>query len=79
MPITEAQIKNLLAMVASSEPDDLDCDGCFEQLAMFAEAKLMSREIPEALRAVQAHLEQCACCQDEYNALLEGLHALEEI
>ena len=78
MPLSEKQLATLLNMVLTSEADELDCDGCFEQLSEFAEAKLLSKEIPEAVRAVEVHLQQCACCQDEYNALLEGLRALEE-
>ena len=78
MPISQEQVSNLLGMVASAEADEIDCDGCYEQLAVFAEAELLSREIPEALQAVQTHLEQCLCCQDEYQALLAGLRTLEE-
>ena len=78
MPLTNKQISNLLGMVASGEPDRLDCDGCFEQLAEFAEIHLTSREIPEALRAVETHLRQCACCREEFDALLEGLRALHD-
>lgn len=78
MPLTTEQISGLLGMIATVEPDSLDCDSCFEYLAEFAEAELASREIPEALKAVEIHLQQCMCCQDEYRALLEALRALEE-
>ena len=77
MALSEEQIANLMGMIATSQADELDCDGCFKQLSVFVEAELASREIPEALRAVETHLEQCKCCQDEYNALLEGLRALQ--
>ena len=77
MPLSQEQIAKLLGLVASVEPDRLDCDGCFSQLAEFAELELTQREIPDALRAVEMHLEQCVCCQDEYSALLEGLRALQ--
>ena len=30
-----------------------------------------------ALEAVQTHLESCACCADEVQALLDGLRLLE--
>ena len=78
MPLSTEQLSTLLGMITTSEPDSLDCDGCSEHLAEFAEAELTSREIPEAIRTVEIHLRQCACCKDEYNALLEGLRALEE-
>ena len=77
MPLTEEQIKQLLQMVAASQPDGLDCDGCYGQLAEFAESQLLDKNIPAALRTVETHLTHCACCQDEFNALLEGLRAIE--
>ena len=78
MPLAAKQISLLLDMIATSKPDSLDCDGCFAQVAEFAEAELLSLDMPDAVRAVETHLKQCPCCRDEYNALLEGLRALEE-
>ncbi len=78
MQLSKEQITTLLELVASVEPDDLDCDGCLSHLAEFAEVELERREIPDALKAVERHLEQCLCCKDEYNTLLDGLRALED-
>ena len=78
MPLTNEQIRSLLGMIAASEADSMECDGCHEQLAEFAETMLAAREVPEALQAVEVHLRQCRCCNDEFNALLEGLRALED-
>ena len=76
MGLSTEQVSKLLSLVTSAETDDIDCDGCFEHLAQFAEIELTSREVPDALQVVQQHLDQCHCCQDEYQALLEGLRAL---
>lgn len=78
MSLSDQQIEKLLKLVVSSQPDDLDCDGCFERIAEFAEQELAAKKIPEAMQVVQRHLNQCPCCQDELNALMEGLRALEE-
>lgn len=78
MAISKKQTEQLLSLVANAKPDSMDCDGCFEHLAEFAEAELAGKEIPEALRCVEKHIEQCACCQEEHNALLEGLRGLQE-
>ena len=78
MPLSNDQIASLLGMVNASESDELDCDGCFARVAEFAEAELANREIPDALKAVQTHVQQCTCCKDEYNALLDGLREIEE-
>ncbi len=77
MTISKEEVSALLGLVASSKSDASDCDDCFSHLAEFAEAELLAKEIPEALLAVKRHLEQCACCKDEHDALLEGLKSLE--
>jgi hypothetical protein len=77
MPLNKKQIATLLQLAASSEDDALDCDGCFEHLAQFAELILLQQEIPAALRVVEVHLRQCPCCKDEFEALMEGLRKLE--
>jgi len=76
MKISNEQTKALLVYIASSMPDQFDCDGCLDHLAEFVELELNGVEIPEALKRVEIHLEQCACCGDEHNALVEGLQAL---
>ena len=78
MSLSKEQIERLLGMISSVEADELDCDGCFGQIAEFAELHLSDREIPEAMQVVETHLQQCVCCQDEFNALLKGLRAIEK-
>lgn len=77
MKLSRVQTKTLLEIVASAKPDEIDCDGCFEHLAEFVEHELMGIQIPEALRKIQRHIDQCPCCSDEHQALLEGLRTLE--
>ena len=78
MKLTKEQTAALLQYVAGSQPDQIDCNGCFEHLAEFVDHELLGNEIPEALQSVQRHIEQCPCCNDEHNALLEGLRAIEQ-
>ena len=77
MSLTNEQISSLLNQIATTQPDELDCDGCFVHLAEFAERELSNQAVPDALKTVEVHLSQCSCCKDEFNALLEGLRALE--
>jgi hypothetical protein len=77
MRISNEQTKALLDLIATSTPDQIDCDGCFGHLSEFVEHQLLGTEIPEALKKVEVHLDQCACCNDEHHALITGLHALE--
>ena len=78
MPLSKQQIDALVKMIASAETDNGDCDSCYQHLAEFAECELLGKELPAALRAVETHLKQCPCCQDEYDALLQGLRAMSE-
>ncbi len=73
MKLDNEQTKKLLQMVATSMPDAIDCDGCFEHLAEFVDHELLGSEIPEALEKVKRHIDQCLCCYDEYDALLQAL------
>ena len=75
-PLTSELLARLVEDASQAKPDSLDCDGCFEQLAEFAETQLAELETPEALRAVENHLRQCGCCRDEYEALLDGLREI---
>lgn len=79
MVLTALQVKKLLDLIIKTEPDDLDCDSCFEDLACFADAEIVASEISFALQAVRNHLAQCPCCQDEYKALLDSLRQFEEL
>lgn len=78
MPLTSAQIDQLLTLVTGIRDDNLDCDGCFEQIAEFAETELEGRSLGEAQQAVKTHLECCPCCADEYRALQDALLGLDE-
>jgi len=66
MPLSKEQIKALLKHVVRAEEDSIDCDGCYGQVAEFSEAQLEGAEIPQALEAVEVHLRQCGCCNDEF-------------
>lgn len=77
MSLSKEQIAGLLGMVNAVENDELDCEGCFGQIAEFAELHLAKQDVPEAMRAVETHLQQCLCCKDEFTVLLKGLQAIE--
>lgn len=77
MPITNEQISKLMNMIATVQPDKLDCDGCSEHIAEFAETQLLGKSIEQSQQAVQTHLENCHCCAIEFKNLLEALEGLD--
>lgn len=70
MSLSKEQIKTLLGVVAGTSDDSLDCDGCFGHVSQFVELKLSGMNLCESMQAVQTHLQNCPCCQDEFEALL---------
>ncbi len=76
MKLDKEQLQAMLQMIATSKSDEIACDGCFEHVAEFVDHELLGSEVPEALEKVKRHIEQCLCCNDEHNALLEALQQL---
>ncbi len=79
MLVSYGQVMKLLGAVAITVPDSLECDGCFELLAEFADAEQRGEALAESMQLVLKHLRQCTCCAYEYQALLEGLLGADEI
>lgn len=75
--IAYPQIQSLFKSIVSAVPDQLDCDGCFELSAQFAEAEMRGEKLDGLLQAVQIHLSQCPCCAYEYQSLLEAIRAAD--
>lgn len=55
--------------------EELACDECFEELDRFVEMELDGLDAAAAMPLVQAHLEKCGDCREEYEALLNALRA----
>lgn len=78
MSLNGQQIAQLMRMIADASPDCLDCEGCYDQIAEFADRQLKQQAISDAMREVENHLKQCPCCHNEYQVLLEGLKEMEQ-
>jgi len=80
MALTRDTLKNILKASLKAGPAEqvIGCDECLELIDQFAERVLAGKEIPEALRLVQFHLESCPPCKDEFEALLIALRAMNE-
>ncbi len=57
--IALTQVQNLFKSILKAVPDRMDCDGCFELSAQFADAEIQGFELTELLKAVHVHLSQC--------------------
>jgi len=71
-------LKKMVRAVATTKPDEIDCDGCFEQVDHFVELELQNKNAAEALPLVQDHLKRCKGCREEFEALLDCIRATTE-
>jgi hypothetical protein len=77
MPLTSAQAKALLEMVARTRDQELPCDACLADIATFVDQQLAGKPLDDALHAVQEHLGMCGSCTEEYQLLRQALEALD--
>ena len=71
-------LKKMVRMVAGTKAEEIGCDECFEQVDRFVELKLQGLNAAEAMPLVQDHLDRCAGCREEFEALLDCLRATAE-
>ena len=69
MKINNQKMQSLLDMLALTREEETSCDGCSQQLAEFAETRLAGKSLPESLKSIEAHLELCGECREEFEAL----------
>ena len=67
--------KRMLRDIMTTKADEADCNECFEQLGKFAEMYQAGGDPAAILPRVEAHLNRCGDCQEEYQALLFILRA----
>jgi hypothetical protein len=71
-------LKKMVRAVASTKPNEIGCDECFEQVDQFVELKLQGKNAAEAMPLVQNHLDRCGGCREEFEALLDCLRTTTE-
>ena len=76
MELTTSTIKNIIATLRRTQPNEIDCGDCFDRLERFAEMTLAGKAAGEALPLVQLYLEGCRDCGEEFEALLDVLRGL---
>lgn len=77
MALTREALRKIVDTSLATKTDYIGCDECLAQLDQYVEQVLVGKEIPEALRLVQEHLEDCPDCEEEYLALLTALRGIK--
>jgi hypothetical protein len=69
-------LKEMARGIATTRPDEIDCDECFEQMDQFVEITLAGKNAADAMPLVQDHLHRCGDCREEFEALLAALRSV---
>jgi predicted anti-sigma-YlaC factor YlaD len=69
-------LKQIIREIMATRSDEIDCDGCLEELDRFAEMVLAGKDAAQALPLVEDHLQRCKNCREEFEALLVALRSL---
>ena len=68
-------MQKMARMIAQTLPVEYTCDQVLRVLAEFAKAVLSGKNVAELYPLVQHHLDNCADCREEFEALLRILRA----
>jgi len=69
--------RDLVTVALNTLPDEIGCDECFQEVDRFVELQLAGMDAAHAMPLVQAHLDRCPDCREEYEALLHAMEANE--
>lgn len=76
----QKRFTNIMRMIFNTADEDITCDECYDQIDQYVDLLRAGQDPGEVLPRVKLHLEQCRCCEAEFNALitiLEGQSASE--
>lgn len=76
MPVTRDEIRELLGVVRDTRSAEIDCDECLVRVGEYAETLLAGLPVAEGMAAVEQHLQICAECREEFEALRRAMDEL---
>ena len=68
-PLSDQQVRALLAAVRETHADEIDCEEFLGFMAAYAELRAEGRPLPQELAKVEAHERLCSTCREECQAL----------
>ncbi len=70
LPLTPAQAARLLSLAESASEEELSCEEVYALVDQYAECMARGEDAAALMPLVQEHLQRCAGCQEELEALL---------
>jgi len=77
MSLSQSEVDELLQLIRLTKDEEIDCGGCLDKIAAFADRELAGKSVPKSLEAISDHLAICPECREEYEALQKALDSLE--
>ena len=71
-------IKDMVRELVTIRPDEMDCPECFEHMDHFADLLASGEDAAAIMPRLHQHLEHCALCREEFEALLNAVRSLGE-
>jgi deoxycytidylate deaminase len=66
----QKRFTSIMRMIFSTADEDITCDECYDQIDQYVDLLRAGQNPGEVLPRVKNHLEQCRCCEAEFNALI---------
>ena len=76
MTLDPSILKRMARSIAGTREHEIGCDECFEEIDRFVDLVLAGKNAAQATPLVQAHLDRCDNCREEYEALLAAVRAV---
>ena len=77
-PLTDEVVLKFLKVLESARAEEMSCSDLYIRLDEFVEREVNSKDAEKIMPLVQEHLDLCAGCCDEYEALLAVLENTKE-
>ena len=74
-PMSPRAVQKFAQQLEQTQDTEYDCDDVLRLLDQFSEAVLHGKDVAQLMPLVQRHLEMCADCREEFDALMRILRA----
>ncbi|MFN2129376.1 MAG: hypothetical protein ACK2VD_02545 [Anaerolineae bacterium] len=75
--VAHIRVRTFIREIVTVQFDEMDCPECFEYLDHFADLILNGADAARMMPRLHDHLERCAHCREEFEALLAAVRALQ--
>lgn len=72
---TDLRMKRILRSFMTAQENDANCEECYEHLDQFVEMVDAGTDAATILPRIEAHINICSDCGEEYQALLSVLRS----